>query len=274
MSDVKWIKIATDIFDNKKIKLIESMPDGDTIIVIWFKILVLAGTVNDDGSVYFTKDIPFTEQMLSTVFDRPLPVIQLALATFERFGMIEIVNDIIRVSNWEKYQNIDGLDRIREQTRVRVSNYRERKKLECNATSNATVTVGNALDIEEEKERDKEKEKVLKDISSESSPFILIPLNDGSEHPVSTKEVEEYKSLYPNVDVEQALRSMRGWCISNPTKRKTKRGVRNFITSWLSREQDRGRKPQQTQKPKPRFDDMMTTGDIDFEELEKKLVAN
>lgn len=156
MAEVKWIKIATDIFDNQKIKVIESMPDGDAIIVIWFKILMLAGNVNDGGNVYFTKDIPYTEQMLSTVFNRPLTTIQLALNTFEKFGMIEVVDDIIQVSNWEKYQNVNGLDKIREQNRIRVARHREKKKLECNVTCNANVTQSNAIeeDIEEDIEKD------------------------------------------------------------------------------------------------------------------------
>lgn len=135
MAEVKWIKIATDIFDNQKIKVIESMPEGDAIIVIWFKILMLAGNVNDGGNVYFTKDIPYTEQMLSTVFNRPLTTIQLALNTFEKFGMIEIVDDIIQVSNWEKYQNVNGLDKIREQNRIRVAKHREQKRLEMESQS-------------------------------------------------------------------------------------------------------------------------------------------
>lgn len=154
MSDVKWIKIVTDIFDNKKIRMIESMPDGDSIIVIWLKILILAGNINDSGYMYFTKDIPYTEQMLATIFNRPLTTVQLALDTFEKFGMIEIVDDIIHVSNWEKYQNVEGMEKIREQTRKRVERYRERKKLECNVTSNDTVTQSNApridIDIEED----------------------------------------------------------------------------------------------------------------------------
>lgn len=164
MADVKWIKIATDIFNNKKIRIIESMPEGDSIIVIWFKILMAAGIVNDDGNIYFTKEIPYTDQMLSTVFNRPLTTIQLALRTFEQFGMIEIVNDVIHVSNWEKYQNVDGLEKVREQTRLRVSKHRQQKKLECNVTSNVTVTQGNAIDIdkeidiEEDKDIDKEKD--------------------------------------------------------------------------------------------------------------------
>ena len=156
MAEVKWIKIATEIFDNKKIRLIESMPEGDAIIVIWFKLLMLAGQVNDGGMVYFTKDIPFTEQMLSTYFNRSLQVIQLALRTFEKFGMIQIVDDVILVSNWEEYQNVNGLEKIREQTRKRVQKHRELKKLECNASCNVTVTQSNATDIEEEKEEERE----------------------------------------------------------------------------------------------------------------------
>lgn len=156
MSDVKWIKLSTEIFDNRKIRQIESMPDGDALVVIWLKLLILAGEINDGGCVYFTRDIPFTDQLLATQFNRPLATIQLALQTFQRFGMIEIINDLILVSNWEKYQNIDGLEKIREQTRNRVRNYRQRQ-LTGNVTGNVTVTDGNATDIDIEKEQEKEK---------------------------------------------------------------------------------------------------------------------
>ena len=154
MAGVKWIKIATEIFDNKKIRLIESMPDGDALIVVWFKLLMLAGKTNDGGMVYFIKGIPFTDQMLSTYFNKPISTIQLALNTFQRFGMIDIVDELIYVSNWEEYQNIDGLEKIREQTRKRVQRHREIKKIECNATSNVTVTQGNAIDIDIDIEKD------------------------------------------------------------------------------------------------------------------------
>lgn len=132
MAEVKWIKLATNVFNNRKIRLIESMPEGDTIIVIWFKLLMLAGEINDDGNIYFTKELAYTDQMLATVFDRPIATIQLALKTFEEFGMIEIIDNIIHVSNWEKYQNVAGLDRIKEQTRQRVARHREKRRIEQN----------------------------------------------------------------------------------------------------------------------------------------------
>lgn len=172
MAEVKWIKMATGIFDNKKIRMIESMPEGDAIIVIWFKLLMLAGQVNDGGFVYFTRDIPFTDQMLSTYFNKSLQIVQLAMRTFETFGMIQIVDDVILVSNWEKYQNIDGLDKIREQTRKRVQKHRELKKLECNASCNVTVTQSNATDIEEDKEEREKNNKKVADapVSSKNPP--------------------------------------------------------------------------------------------------------
>lgn len=191
MADVKWIKIATNMFDNRKIKMLETMPEGDTLIVIWFKLLSLAGTVNDNGLVYFTKDLPFTSQMLAAVFNRPQTTVDLALKTFTQFGMVEIVEDIIHVSNWEKYQNADGLDRIREQNRLRQQKRREKLRLECkenNATvtechvtdnvtsnvtvtdghedNNVTVTHGHAADIDKDKDKDIDIDKDINQIDT------------------------------------------------------------------------------------------------------------
>ena len=166
MADVKWIKISTDMLDNRKIKQIEVLPEGDAIIVVWVKLLCLAGNINDTGYIYFTNEIPYTEEMMATEFRRPINTIRLALNTFEKFGMIEIIDDIIKISNWEKYQNIDGMEKIREQTRNRVAKHRERKKmelLEAKEECNVTVTLCNGTDkirIEEDKNRiDKEKDK-------------------------------------------------------------------------------------------------------------------
>ena len=152
MAEVKWIKIVTDVFDDEKTLMIETLPDADSIIVIWFKLLCLAGKQNNSG-VFLMGRMPYTDEMFATVFRRPLNTVRLALKTFEDFGMIEIINDTVTIPNWEKHQSIDKLDEIREQTRLRVAKHREKQKsLSCNVT----VTQRNAT--EEEKEEDKEKE--------------------------------------------------------------------------------------------------------------------
>lgn len=109
------------------------------------------------------------------------------------------------------------------------------------------------------KEKEKEKEKIkentnLNEKEKEKENFegeeegeggaepkievIALPLNTGAEHSVTEDDVDEYRELYPAVDVIQELRKMRGWLLANPTRRKTARGIRGFIVSWLSKEQD------------------------------------
>lgn len=72
-------------------------------------------------------------------------------------------------------------------------------------------------------------------------PVIQLPLNDKSEYPIQQGQAEEWRTLYPAVDVMQELRKMRGWLEANPAKRKTPRGILRFVNSWLAREQDKGR---------------------------------
>ena len=88
MADIKWIKICTDIFDDEKILLIENLPEGDTIIVCWLKLLCLAGKQNNCGVFLINEKIPYTEEMLATIFRRPLNTVKLALQTFANFVMI------------------------------------------------------------------------------------------------------------------------------------------------------------------------------------------
>ena len=128
MAEVKWIKIVTDIFDDEKILLIESLPEADGLIVIWFKLLCLAGKQNNSGVFLMNNKIPYTEEMLAAIFRRPLSTIKMALNTFQDFGMIEIVDGVITIPNWEKHQSLDQLELAREKTRQRVAKHRARQK--------------------------------------------------------------------------------------------------------------------------------------------------
>ena len=70
--------------------------------------------------------------------------------------------------------------------------------------------------------------------------FIYLLLNDKSEYPIYVDQVEHYKELFPNVNIEQELRNMKAWLESNPTRRKTKSGINRFITNRLSKGQNKG----------------------------------
>lgn len=136
MSDVKWIKITTDIFDDEKILLIESLPEAESIIVIWFKLLCLAGKMNNSGVFMMANSIAYTDKMLATIFRRKEATVKLALETFQQFGMIELIDGVITIPNWGKYQNFDKIDKNREYMRAYMQNYREKQKeISCKTNS-------------------------------------------------------------------------------------------------------------------------------------------
>lgn len=163
MADVKWIKLATNIFDNRKIRQIETLPDGNAVIVVWLKLLCLAGSINDSGMVYFTKEIPYTEQMMAAQFNMPLSTVQLAIRTFEQFGMVEVEDNILHIANWEKYQSTDRLNEIREYNRLAQQKSRaKRKALQAVNDMSMTSQCCHETDIEKEEDKEEEKEYIDK----------------------------------------------------------------------------------------------------------------
>lgn len=135
MADVKWIKIVTDIFDDEKVLLIESMPEADAVIVIWFKLLCLAGKQNNSGVFLMNNRIAYTDEMFSTIFRRPINTVRMALQTFEKFGMIEIIDGVITIPNWSKHQSLDKLEKSREYMRNYMNERRKKQKALCDLNS-------------------------------------------------------------------------------------------------------------------------------------------
>lgn len=147
MSDIKWIKFYVNMFDNRKIRFIDTLPERDAILVIWFKLMALAGLINDGGEVYLTREIPYTDELLSAQFNRPLNTVRLALKTFEQLEMIEIVDDILQLTNWQEYQGSEQLDRIKELGKIRQKNFRDRKRITAKNDSNVTRNVTESLRV-------------------------------------------------------------------------------------------------------------------------------
>ena len=164
--EIEWIKLYLSVFrSSRKIANIERMKNGDTIVVIWFKLLCLAGEINDDGAIYITPRIPFDIESLADEVKKPKATVERALKVFCDYGMI-IMDDagFIRVKNWEKYQSVDRMAEIREQNRLRQKKWYDKQKesnenltqpnVRSNAEPNADITLPN--DTEEEGEEDLE----------------------------------------------------------------------------------------------------------------------
>lgn len=145
------------MFDDEKIRLIQAVPEADAILVIWIRLLVLAGKTNDDGLIYIQRNMPYTEEMLATLFDKPVNTVRLALTTLEGFNMIDLNTDgSIAISNWEKHQNIEGMEKVREQNRIRKQRQREKQKMLSDYEGQSRDC--HATDIDKELDTDIDKE--------------------------------------------------------------------------------------------------------------------
>jgi predicted phage replisome organizer len=175
MGDVSWIKIKVDMFDDEKIKLLQALPEGDAILVIWVRLITLAGKSNAKGYLLIGSNVPYTEEMLVTIIGKPISIIRLALTAFENYEMIERSSGTILLVNFEKHQSLDRLNEIREYNRVKQKEHRERtkslnsKSLDYQNSSCISVNDGSLTcqtcqcteedkEIEEDLELDKEKE--------------------------------------------------------------------------------------------------------------------
>ena len=166
-SDVFWIKLLTSTFESEAIILLESMPEGDTILVIWFKMQILTGKCNAGGFLLLNEEHPYTDEMLATVFRRPLNTVRLAISAFLQFKMIEIIDGAYFLPEWEMHQNIDGLAKIREQTRQRVARHRAKPK-----DVTLHVTQCNAANTDTELEPEKQQQEIR--LLLKGSPLNLI----------------------------------------------------------------------------------------------------
>lgn len=153
MSSIKWIKLNVDMFDDEKIKIIQSMPEGDSLLIVWIKLITLAGKTNDGGYIYINENMAYTDEMLSVIMSKPLNIIQLALGTFTRLGMIELDDRGIYLINFEKYQSLDKLQEIREYNRLAQQKHREKMK-----SQKLSMTSQDCQDIDIDKDIDKDKE--------------------------------------------------------------------------------------------------------------------
>ena len=226
MADINWIKLRIDMFDDEKIKIIQSMPEGDAILVIWIRLIALAGKCNANGFVLVEDEFPYSDEMLATIFNKPLATVRLALGTFEKFRMIERTEKGIYISNFEKHQNTEGMEKIREQARIRKQREREKKRalleagntpalpenssenpetLPENVTDNVTSHVTSRVTEREVTKQNKNKNKNIYNISSNE---------DIVETSEKTSEVPDRKS--ERLSYNEIMKDFHATCTDLP----------------------------------------------------------
>ena len=227
MSEVKWIKITTDMFDNRKIKAIRKLPEGNNIILIWVMLLSLAGRCNASGMIFLTENIPYTNKMLADELDFEESIICIAIDTLEKFGMItRDENLLISVNNWAEYQSVDGMERIREQNRIRNIEYRKRRK--------------------EQRENN-----IMHDITVMDSSISYYVSNSFSSSKSNKGNLDYLLDSYPedykyNTDNQELLEAVKDWMeYKDQKKPKTsnqyaEKGMKGFLSKVIAQSEQYG----------------------------------
>lgn len=178
--ELKWIRLNIDMFDNRKIKYIRTMPEGNNIVLIWVMLLTMAGRCNDSGKIYLTESIPYTIPMLAGELGFEQATVELALTILKRLNMVCEEDCFLTIEGWEEHQSIDRMEEIREYNRVKQQESRARRKAVKEQASlppsqenedvndnvnDKSMTSQRCQGIEEEEEREREEE------SSSSSSY-------------------------------------------------------------------------------------------------------
>jgi len=219
LTDIKWIKITTDMFEDEKIKLIEKLPDGDALLIIWVKLLCLAGKVNSNGYILLTENIPYTEEMLATIFGRPIDTVRLALKAFSEYGMIHLDQDTLVIANWLKHQNIEGMEKVREQTRLRVQKFRAKTPV---TSGNKIVTLLNAIEQEEESSSIND----IKTMIATDHLFKTYESEIGMLTPMISEEIKDAATVYPEAWIIDAIR------ISAQSNKRSWKYIEGILKRW------------------------------------------
>lgn len=284
MSDVKWIKITTDIFDDEKILLIESLPDAYAIIVCWFKLLCLAGKQNNSG-VFMMGQIAYTEKMLATIFRMKEATVTMALQTFEQFGMVEIIDGVITIPNWGKHQNLEQLEERKRYQREYHREYRKKQKLLADGGKDLRKCLRNddVNTLEGDKERDKDKERKEDTVTCKqvvdlyhsvctSYPSVKT-LSEARRKAIkarlNTYSLDDFRTLFEKAEASAFLKGSndRNWTANFDWLIKDANMAKVIDGNYDKQQRPKGSKPSSTNK----FNNFPQR-DYDFDTLEQQLL--
>ncbi len=289
-----WLKLPDDFFRQKPIKKLRRIAGGDTYTIIYLKMLLVS--LKNEGKLFFDGvEENFTEE-IALELDEEEENVKVTVQFLMAQGLLQLIDE----SEYELTE-CSRMVGSESASAERMRRLRDKKTSQCDIGVTQQLHLS---DVEKEKEIEIDKDKEIEnkyicpevnsgqpqpkveiepscskaELKVETEPaqadvFIKLPLINGDDYLVTKEYVKELKELYPAVDVEQALRNMRGWLDSNPRNKKTPRGIKRFITSWISREQDKA--PRVPDKSKPvsqnRFNNFHQR-DYDFAEYERQLL--
>lgn len=302
-----WLKLPENFFRQLPIKKLRRIAGGDTYTVIYLKMLLLS--LKQDGRIYFEGVEENFSEELALELDEEEENVKVTVRFLLAHGLMKLVDETEYVLT--QCSNMVGSE---SSSAERMRRLRNNKVSHCDTSVTQPLHLSDVekeIEIEKDKERDNKylcpeinsgqpqpkveiepaaenrtkveiepfcsrAELMVETEPTQAEVFIRLPMISGEEFAVTRQYVEELKSLYPAVDIEQAFRNMRGWLDSNPKNRKTPRGIKRFITGWIAREQDRAPRTERrssftSNTSKNRFNNFHQR-DYDWDSMERDLL--
>ena len=210
MAEVKWIKLTTDMFDNRKIKHLRRLPEGNNIVLIWVMLLTMAGRCNASGMIFLTENIPYSAKMLADELDFEENTVVLALKALEELNMIVTNNGYFTIAGWEEYQNIEGMDKIRESKRLAQARWRAKQR--ASTVDSTRYLVDDAeedkdIDIDKDLEGEKKRENTHT-LFKRLAPDYIFDMDEHSDLTAKVEEWVKYKMERKESYKEQGMKSL------------------------------------------------------------------
>ena len=227
MAEIRWIKLTTDMFDNRKIKFLRKLPDGNNIVLIWVMLLTMAGRCNAGGMIFLTENIPYTPKMLADELGFEENTVQLALGALENIGMVTTTRGHFAIAGWDEHQNVEGMEKVRESKRLAQARWRAKQKELPEAPVDSTVDSTRYLVDDADRDIDKEEDKEIEKNKSVSCQQVVdlyhsicksFPsvrsLSDARKRAIKarlkTYSLEDFETVFKNAEASSFLKGEDG----------------------------------------------------------------
>ena len=260
---MKWVKLTTDMFDNRKIRHLRRLPEGNNIVLIWVMLLTMAGRCNAGGMIFLTENIPYNHKMLADELGFEENTVRLALNALEKMDMVVMNNGCFTIAGWGEHQNIKGMDKIRESKRIAQAKWRAKQKELPPVESTVESTRYLVDDTEEDKEQEKDTDIKNKEEKITCQQVVALfheicksypvvrTLSDARRKAINARlknySLEEIRTVFENAESSSFLKGKNernwsanfDWLISDKNMAKVldgqyadKKGGNNKVPGW------------------------------------------
>ena len=277
-----WLKLKRDFFKRHDIQIIENMPNGKDYILFYLKLL--CESVDHDGNLRFSEQIPYDENMLATITNTNVDIVRSAIKIFTELHMMDVMDD--GTFHMTEVRKMLGSETYWAQKK-REQRVIEAKDVGHFPTVSNTFPTCPSKSIEKEKDTDEDINNIISD-SDEPEPPAPVKKSKPVKHKhgeykhvlLTDEEVDKLKKEYGEAMTGKAIvhldeyiemkgykakshyLAIRKWVVDAVKEKERKQGRKEMVPDWMNK------------KPKNAFNGYSNQREYDFDALEKEVFCN